>query len=332
MKPNGHSTPRWLPWLASAALSVGIFAYLLSLIDPAEIFRTAQRLPPGPLALYAVLVLGGVLARALRFWILLGRQVGLGLLAGIVLARNLFVDLLPARVGELSYVYLLSRTGHRRAEEGLATLVLSILFDVVALAPLLVLALLFLGRGEAIPTTRLLAASVALAAVAYGAIQIAEPVSRFLARAFKRRPGSLSRNLSARLSVLASALADASARRVFAPVLAVSLVVRLCKFGSYYFLVVAIMTALGTSGSLQFFRVFLGTVAAELAAALPIHGIAGFGTFEGAWALAFIQLGFTREHAIVTGILAHALSQLFEYSMGACALLWLMRPVKNSRQ
>ena len=225
MKPNGHSTPRWLPWLASAVLSVGIFAYLLSLIDPAEILRTARRLPPGPLALYAILVLGGVLARALRFWILLGRQVGLGLLAGIVLARNLFVDRLPARVGELSYVYLLSRTGHRRAEEGLATLVLSILFDVVA-----------------------------------------------------------------------------------------------------------IMTALGTSGSLQFFRVFLGTVAAELAAALPIHGIAGFGTFEGAWALAFIQLGFTREHAIVTGILAHALSQLFEYSMGACALLWLMRPVKNSRQ
>ena len=327
MTHTGYSTRRWLPWLASAGLSVGIFAYLLAQIEPAEILRTARRLPAQPLIIYAGLVLGGVLTRALRFWILLGRRVGFGLLVGIVFARNLFVDLLPARVGELSYVYLLSRRGHRQAEEGLATLVLAVLFDVVALAPLLVLGLVFVGRGGALPTTTLVAASAALAVVAYGAILAAEPVSRFLAGSLERKAESPRlRNVAARLAVLAGALADARARRVFAPVLAVSLAVRLCKFGSYYFLVVAIMAALGTTGTLQFFNVFLGTVAAELAAALPIHGIAGFGTFEGAWALAFVQLGFTREHAIVTGILAHALSQLFEYSLGACALLWLMRP------
>ena len=333
MTHNGHSTRRWLPWIASAGVSVGIFAYLLSQIDPTEILLTARRLPARPLIIYAGLVLGGVVARALRFWVLLGRNIGLGLLVGIVFARNLFVDLLPARVGELSYVYLLSRRGHRQAEEGLATLVLSVLFDVVALAPLLILGLVVIGRGEALPTTALVAASATLAAVAYGAILAAEPVSRFLARNLERKSESpLLRNVAARLAVLADALADARARRVFAPVLALSLAVRLCKFGSYYFLVVGIVAALGMTGTLQFFRVFLGTVAAELAAALPIHGIAGFGTFEAAWALAFVHLGFTREHAIVTGILAHALSQLFEYSLGACALLWLMRPQRDRGQ
>jgi uncharacterized membrane protein YbhN (UPF0104 family) len=71
--------------------------------------------------------------------------------------------------------------------------------------------------------------------------------------------------------------------------------------------------------------VFLGAVAAELAAALPIHGFAGFGTFEAAWAVSFVQLGFSQEHAIISGILAHSMSQVFEYSMGAIALLWLTR-------
>ena len=78
------------------------------------------------------------------------------------------------------------------------------------------------------------------------------------------------------------------------------------------------------------FRIFLGVVGAELAAALPIHGIAGFGTFEAAWALSFSQLGFSTEHAIMSGILAHAVSQLVEYSLGSGALLYVMRPTATN--
>ncbi|HAK56071.1 MAG: hypothetical protein QF463_01365 [Vicinamibacterales bacterium] len=86
-----------------------------------------------------------------------------------------------------------------------------------------------------------------------------------------------------------------------------------------------------TAAGLGFFRVFLGVVSAELAAALPVHGIAGFGTFEAAWAMAFSQLGFSREEAIVSGILAHAVSQVVEYCLGGCALLYVMRPEVASR-
>ena len=109
--------------------------------------------------------------------------------------------------------------------------------------------------------------------------------------------------------------------------LLLSLGVRLCKFGSYYLLVLAIMAPLGyTAAGLGFFRVFLGVVSAELAAALPIPAIASFGTYEAAWAFSFSQLGFTAEHAIVTGILAHAVSQLVEYTLGGAALAYVMRP------
>jgi uncharacterized membrane protein YbhN (UPF0104 family) len=129
-----------------------------------------------------------------------------------------------------------------------------------------------------------------------------------------------------------SALRDVQRRRIFGQVLLVSMVVRLCKFGSYFFLVLAIMGPLGyTVGGLGFFRVFLGVVSAELAAALPIHGIAGFGTYEAAWAFSFTQLGFSTEHAIMTGILAHAVSQVVEYSLGVVALFYVMRPGEGER-
>ena len=99
----------------------------------------------------------------------------------------------------------------------------------------------------------------------------------------------------------------------------------------YYFLVLAIFGGLDLDVSnTGFFRIFLGVVSAELAAALPISGVAGFGTFEAAWAFSFTQLGFERNDAIISGILTHGVSQVVEYSMGALALLLVMRPAQRS--
>ncbi len=136
-----------------------------------------------------------------------------------------------------------------------------------------------------------------------------------------------------KLDLTARALGDIRRRGVFLSVLATSVLVRLCKFASYYFLFLAVMAPYGyTMASVGFFRVFLGVVGAELSAALPIHGIAGFGTYESVWAFTFTRLGFNREHAIISGILAHGLSQVVEYAMGGVALMWLMRPGRHGRR
>ena len=281
---------------------------------------------------FLALLLAGVLARALRFWILLGRVIPMQLLALIVMVRNLFVDLLPARLGEFSYVYLVTTRGRVPAEHGLATLLLAVLFDIVAIAPLLILAVLVVRDGGAVSAPALAAAAVGLGVLAFGMVRTAVPVGGWVARHLGSDRGDDLRSRLARLAHrTVDALEEVRDRGVFVQVLLVSMVVRLCKFGSYYFLVLAIMTPLGYSVSgLGFFRVFLGVVSAELAAALPIHGIAGFGTFEAAWALSFSQLGFTTEHAIMSGILAHVVSQAVEYSLGAAALLYVIRPVART--
>ena len=285
---------------------------------------------PRHVAAFLVLLLAGVAARAIRFRLLLGPPIRMSLLTGIVLVRNLFVDLLPARLGELSYVYLLTSRAGRRVEDGLASLMLSVAFDVVALTPLLLLALLTVGSGGAVAGPWLAAAALVLGALGFGGARLAGPrVARALAP-----PGSTVAGRRAALGELirrtALVLDDAWARGIAVPVLAISIVVRLCKFGSYFFLVLAILgPRIDSTTELGFFRVFIGVLSAELAAALPIPTIASFGTFEAAWTVSFMQLGFAREDAIVSGVIAHAASQAVEYAIGGLALLAILWPRRN---
>jgi hypothetical protein len=317
----------WWPWIGSLALTAGLFAYLLSDVELRTVLTTAKNLAPAPLAWFGVLLVGSIAARALRFWILLGRTVPLKLVAGFTLVRNLFVDLLPARLGELSLVYLVVKRGGRPIEDGVAVLVLAFLLDLIALAPLLGVAILTVGWGANLPTGWLIGSSMALAAAAYAALRTAAPVARGVAAVVERRAHGRFEKLAEKLRLLAGSLARAREERVLLPALLVSLVLRLCKYGGIYCLILSIMTPLGyTTGGLGFFQVFLAAASAEMAAALPVHGLAGFGTYETAWTFSFVQLGFPREHAIVSGILGHAIGQIVEYTLGGLALLWLMRP------
>jgi uncharacterized protein (TIRG00374 family) len=316
-------------WIVSLGITVAIFAWLFSQVSPREILAAARRLRPELLVAYVALMLTGVVVRALRFWFLLRGAVPVRLLLPITLARNLFIDLLPARLGELSYVYLVVRKGGRTLEEAMASLVLTVLLDVLALGPLLLAALVVLGRdaGSDVPVRVLFVLSLLLAGIAYVTLVAIEPIGRLLARWLARRKGREWRQRAAgSLERLADSVARGRAAGAILPAFGLSLLVRLCKFGSYYLLVLAVLMPLGYSAeAVGFFRVFLGTLAAELAAALPVHGIGGFGSFELAWAFSFTQLGFAREDAIASGVIAHAISQVLEYSMGSLALLWLSR-------
>ena len=328
------ATMSWRSWAVGIVVTGGLLGSLLSQIDPAELVVAARGMTPRHVAAFLALLLAGVAARALRFRLLLGPPAGMSLLTGIVLVRNLFVDLLPARLDELSYVYLLTSRAGRRLEEGLASLLLSVAFDVVALTPLVLLALLVVGSGGAVAAPWLAVAALVLGLLAFGGARLAGPIGRSVAQILAPA-GAAATGWRAGLRKLihstALALDEAWARGIAVPVLAVSLVVRLCKFGSYFFLVLAIVGSRGDLATdLGFFRVFLGVLGAELAAALPIPTIASFGTFEAAWAVSFTQLGFTREDAIISGVVAHAVSQVVEYALGGLALLVLLWPRRDN--
>jgi uncharacterized membrane protein YbhN (UPF0104 family) len=304
---------------------VTLLAYLFRDISLRTIADTARDAAPAPFIAFLVIYAGGVLLRAARFWILLTRTVPYGIVLAITAVRNLLVDLLPARLGELSYVYLVTARARRPVEDGVATMALAFLLDLIALAPLVLAALIVVGGGSRV--------SPALAAALSGALALAGVAAVVYAGRAARVVAELTGRLwtSPRLSKLSTHLVDLAARfdraksdGVLLPAFGLSVLIRLAKYGSAYCLVLSLLMPLGYSvEELGVERIFLGSVAAELAAALPVHGLAGFGTYEAAWALTLEELGYPREHAAVSGLLAHAITQAIEYLLGGAAFLWL---------
>src|SRR4029450_9605383 len=106
---------------------------------------------PGLLASVAVSAVG-LLLRALRYRLLLGRPVPLWPLVLVTAVRNMAVDLVPARAGAAaSYLYLITARLGLPLEAGVASFALSFILDTLAVAPLLVFALLVVGSAPMPP-------------------------------------------------------------------------------------------------------------------------------------------------------------------------------------
>lgn len=308
----------WLHFLGSAAVSAALCFVLLRQADVRELGEWLARVDPRLFAGYVALSIAGLLARSYRYRMLIGRWVGFLPLVLVTAARNFLVDLLPARVGSLSYVYLLTRRFGVPLEPVLSSFVITFFYDLFAMTLLVGTAVaLELGRGEGGVALAVLAA--ALGAVVVVVFLRLAPGLRFSAERLRRFERG--RGVAVRLEELARELDSAEHRGQALPLLAVSFVIRLLKFAAYWSLLLGVVREHDlTAAELPFWRVFLGIAGAELSATLPIHGIAGIGTYETAWAMGFRELGVPARVAILSGFATHLLSQLYDYSVGLVAL------------
>lgn len=308
----------WLRALLSVAVSAGLSLVLLRQVDVAELGRLLAETDRPLLWVFAALSLCGLLTRAVRYKLLLGSAVGFGTMLLVTATRNFLVDLFPARIGSLSYVYLLNRRLGVAIAPVAASFVLPFVYDLVAMSALIAVAFVVeLGRLERAAALGLLIALLAVASAA--ALLLLGPLCRYAGEWLTRT----SRLAAAgeRVLAIAAEIEARRSKRVALPLLGLSLLIRGIKFSSYWVLLLAVVHGRGMGpGELPFWRVFLGVTAAEISAALPVQGIAGFGTYEAAWTLGFTHLGLDRSTAILTGFATHLLSQSLEYSIGVVAL------------
>jgi uncharacterized membrane protein YbhN (UPF0104 family) len=304
--------------LGSLLLSAALCAFLLRHIDPREILRWLARVDRPLFAGYVLLSVAGLLARAWRYRMLIGEWIGLFPLVLVTAARNFLVDLFPARLGSLSYVFLLTRRFGVPLEPVLSSFVVTFFYDLFAMTLLIGVALVLeFGRFEG-------AAAVGAAASALGAVVVVAflrlaPALRYAAaRCHRFARGEA---IATRLERTAVEIEQTHARGLTLELLGISFVIRLLKFSAYWILLLAVVHGQDLrSVDLPFWTVFLGIAAAELSATLPVHGIAGFGTYETAWAIGFRELGVPFRVAILSGFATHLLSQIYDYSLGLVAL------------
>ena len=322
----------------SLVVTVAIFGYLLTHVSPAEVLDLIRNADLRGVTMFLVLSLSMSVFRAWRYRVLLataGYAPPAPALFLVVLVRNCFSDLLPARIGTLIYVYIVTTRLGVPFGAAASSFAYAFFYDFIALAPMIGAALLFAGAGAGIPVAGLVIGSVLLCAVS-GAILFALPRLIDAANALLGRlpvPGPARRAAwRAALSAARDDVVRTKRAGIALRLLVLSFLVRLGKYASLYVFLFALVHPRGYGfAELPVPKVFIGLCAAELAASLPISGIAGFGAYEGTWALVFELLGYPGDFAKLTSIGHHLFTQVYGYSLGGLALLVLLLPVFRRR-
>jgi len=302
--------------IVAVLITVVLLVLLFTQINLEDVITTLKNINPGYLIAGFILYTFSYFFRAWRFYILLNAEVGLRDLFNIVCVHNAINSLLPARTGELSYIYLLKKINNKTTGDGIATLVVSRIFDFIALIflffiatilvkdiPAFIMAVLWIIAGF---TLFLLIILIVLLTTGKKFVLLTQKTAETLQIEKNRGVNYLIRKEFETVESL-----DKIQMKKSMPTLIVSsLLIWLVN----YFLVYIIMVGLNFQISLLF--VVLGGTFIVLTSILPIQGIAGFGTTEAVWTLVFVPLGLSINQAIISGFCFHIIMILYFSVLG----------------
>ena len=334
-------------------LGLGVSGTLLALLMHAALGGEAGKVFPKLLALirsvslsFIAIYLGAALVRTvlqtLRYQLIL-RSSGTATpgflhLFLITTSRNMFIDMLPSRLGELSYVVML-RQGHKvPTSAGLSSLALAFLFDLVALAVMIALLvtyqLLFVQVQWWLLGTVITVTLVTL--VGFGLLfpGLTE-FTRLARQVISGWKWGLSRRVAdkglAFLDEFNLALQHARQAGIAGPLLLYSMGVRIAKYLALYSLFYAIAVPNFPEVQTEIASTLMALISAEAGASLPLPTFMGFGSYEAGGMLTMVALGATREASLLIMLALHLLSQMMDYLLGGTALLAFMVLVFKNR-
>ena len=316
----------------SIAISAVLFVILMNKIEFKDLIQTFSRIYVPGLLLFMIIALCGATLRAWRYkWLLHPYSITWKNIFLVTFIRNLFVDLFPARIGSLSYIYVLNRNLKYSFEASSSSFVIAFVLDFLTLSPFLIFSLLAVGLGTTpISTKTILAVSVTFFLLVFLVFWKIVKLASFSLDLYRRFLKLIRQDKKkwAEFSVIKIRstiyeLQKIQERGIGWPLFILSLGIRLAKYGALFILLWALMRSHGFSlDNLSFSRTILGITGAELTSALPLKGIGGFGTWESAWALTLMLMGYEQRIAILSSGV-HLITNLFEYVLGIASILYL---------
>jgi len=317
----------------SLILTVGVLLYLFTHISLHEVMQLILNVSLPAVSAFVVLSLSGSFFRMWRYRLLLaanGRKPPALTLFLVVLVRNFCSDLLPARSGSLIYIFLLTTRLGVPIAPATSSFALSFLFDIVAILPMIAAAAALTSSQGLVNEKLLLLTAMVLGALTIALIVALPKLIDFAGQGLNKLillPESFRGSAEKALASISREVKEACRAGIYGRLFVLSLLVRLAKYASLYTFLYALLAPQGYGlNDLPATKVFLGLCAAELAASLPVSGIAGLGAYQAGWVLTFQLLGFDPQMAKLTSISHHLCTQLYGYSLGLAALLVLLLP------
>lgn len=273
--------------------------------------------------------------RSLRYSLLLKWESGVEIpkrslkLLTVTFARNMFVDMLPFRSGELVYVWLVKRILGANIANGFSSLGAAFVFDLVALLLIILLVVgLAIFAGLAIPPAGFLLLLLGIVTVAVVGFFFIFPWFMdwtAVGRMHRFRAGVVGK-IHGFVEDMSDCILDIRGRGKLWSISGYSLLIRLFKYaGIVTMLYVILERSFGSVGLANVGSLFSGIVAGEASASLPLPSFMSFGTYEAGASLTLQGLGFSLQAAAISIFIVHVFSQVIDYSLGGFALLvaWL---------
>ena len=293
--------------ILSILITVGIIVVLLLQISLKDLYHLLTTIDPLWAALGSIAYLLSTLFRTLRFkWLIHSKFIRFSDLFRITAFYHLSLMVLPSKLGELSYPYLLNKKSGINVTEGLASLIISRVYDfVIILVVLLFLSIGFQGLFELNPSLVVLLVTLLIGFLVLGLFYVSSFL-RWLSYGLGRISNwTGSRNarfvlwIQKKMSDMAEDFYAIKSRHTHLPVSLASLASWAMIFCTFY----AYMKGFGVE--IPFTKMIFGSTVGVVANALPISGIGNWGTLEAGWAAGFLMVGLSKEKAIATGFGVH---------------------------
>ncbi len=295
--------------ILSILITVGIIVFLLLQISLRDLYSLLRSIDPLWAALGSIAYLLATLFRALRFkWLIYSKRVPLSDLFRITVFYHLSLMILPSKLGEFSFPYLLNKISGATMTEGLASLVLSRVYDFFII--LMVLLAVSVGFQSLFKVNLLLIIFLItfLICLIVFCLFYMSPLLKYLSNVLgKISDRKESRNarflpwVHEKMTETAEDFRAIKTRNTYFPVSVTSLASWAMIFWTFY----AYMKSFGIEISLT--KMLFGSTIGVIANALPVSGIGNWGTLEAGWAAGFLAVGLSKEKAIASGFGVHIL-------------------------
>jgi uncharacterized protein (TIRG00374 family) len=277
------------------------------------------------------------LFRALRYKGLIhSKEIPLAQLFRISAFYHLSLMVLPSKLGELSYPYLLNRISGMNMTEGLASLIASRVYDF----SIILMVFLFVSVGYQGLFSINLFFVILLASVLISLILVVFFYMDNLLRLFSTVLGRISNWIGpknrkpfrwgqTKIHEMAEDFIAIKAKRTYLSVTLTSLISWIMIFWMFY----AFLRGFGIE--ISFLKVVFGSTLGVIANALPISGLGNWGLLEAGWAAGFMIVGLSKGEAIATGFGVHIM--IFAVSVLIGFICWVTLnlpalPVADRRQ
>lgn len=311
--------------LIPALITVLLFGIIVSQIRIEDLISTIQNINKTYLIFGFFLYTLSYLLRGLRFHLLLGKKVSIKDLFHVVCVHNMVNSILPARSGELSYIYILNKYHDKSTGEGVATLLVARVLDFIIISSLFFVSSLFVKN---IPETfssiiGLVVLFTALLAVFLIVLLYAgEFFLRFANAVFinlKLEKNRLVNFFLRKSKEIVSSFKDIKNNGNMIELFILSLLIWITLYSINYTLIKSL------SLNINFFEVLLASTFVVFMSVLPVQGMGGFGTYEAGWTIGFVGIGLSKELAINSGIVVHIIGIVYYVLLGLYGYQYLCK-------